>query len=118
MDSVTRRDAYTADTPTQTGVTLSPAPAAPPPRRRLVVFFDVVGATLAWLVIIGVASFLVYRNAVRTQAAPAEGAAWLVGVETRGRSLVGAAPLSETPPKPTPAAAAQNRQQFAAAAKG
>src|SRR5262249_52366454 len=94
MDSITRRDACTPETPPQpAGVTLLSAPAAPA-RRPLVVFFDVVGAVLAWLVIIGVASFLVYRNTVRTQATPTENAAWLVGVETQGRYLIGAAHLT------------------------
>lgn len=66
------------------------------PRGRLAIAFDVVGAVLAWLVIAAVAAFLVWRNSERSAEAPAENPAWLVGVETQGRYLVGAAHLLDS----------------------
>src|SRR5687767_826401 len=98
MDHVTRQEQITpvAPAPSPPGVEISAATA---------------GAVTAWLVILAIAGFLVYRNAARSSAG--DGAAWAVGIEVQGRYLVGADQITKRyAAGPNPA----NQQQMTAAA--
>jgi membrane protease YdiL (CAAX protease family) len=66
-------------------------PAASPPRADLPSLRKRGAAWLAWLVIIGVAAFLVVRQARRREAA--DGLAGVVSLQAQGRYLVGAASI-------------------------
>lgn len=98
MDHVTARDHFAAQP--------SPPLALAPQRSRGHRTLDVLGAVVAWLIILGLVLYLVLRNA--THPAGTEGGdAWKVAVELQGRQLVGSARLGEQLAQGNPAAANQ-----------
>jgi membrane protease YdiL (CAAX protease family) len=70
-------------------------------------FLNVVGAVLAWLVILGLGGLVVYRNMTRSKAEDGDGSSWLVTVESQGRYVVGIAQIGAELTKANPAAAKQ-----------
>jgi membrane protease YdiL (CAAX protease family) len=99
------------------GVTAEQAPPVAAVPRRVGVL-DVAGAVLAWLVILGVGTYLVVRNVAMSKAEEGDGASWLVTVESQGRYFVGVSQIGEELAKSNPAAGKQlSKKELFASAK-
>jgi membrane protease YdiL (CAAX protease family) len=101
------------------GVTALDPVLVPPRRGRLAGgFLNVAGAVAAWLIILGLCGFVVYRNVAHSKAEDADGPAWLVTVESQGRYVVGVAHIGEELSKSNPAAGKQlSKAELFASAK-